>query len=110
MHYSYYPKNSHHDVKDYDIAKIIARDVIDIWQSVNPRLPLYNEYYIMKLINKHCFKQSKALNLKSLCAANEHNLEEKLEKLLDIAACKRDLPVAECNHGAVKCGQPHCIK
>jgi hypothetical protein len=46
-------------LKDYDIAKMIATDVIEIWQAVNPQLPLYKEYYIVKLIDKVCFKKSK---------------------------------------------------
>jgi hypothetical protein len=59
IQYSYFLQNSRSDLKDYDIAKMIATDVIEIWQAVNPQLPLYKEYYIVKLIDKVCFKKSK---------------------------------------------------
>src|SRR5881296_1009553 len=77
IQYSYFLLNSHPDLKDYDIAKIIARDVIDIWQAVNPRLPLYEEYYVTKLVDKMCFKKAKEINRKSLSKVKEQNLEER---------------------------------
>lgn len=44
IQFSYFFKNSHPYLKDYDIAKIIANDVIKIQNSVNPLLPLHDKY------------------------------------------------------------------
>lgn len=52
IQYSYFFKNAHPGTKEYDIAKLIAKDVIEIWKAVNPRLPLHDEYYVVKLTNK----------------------------------------------------------
>lgn len=87
IQYSYFLLNSHPDLKDYDIAKMIAKGVIEIWQAVNPRLPLYEEYYVVKLVDKMCFKKAKEINRKSLSKVKKQNLEEKLDKLFDISAC-----------------------
>ena len=48
IQYSYYVKNSNPELKNYDISKLITKDIIQIWRSMNPRLPLYEEYYIIK--------------------------------------------------------------
>ena len=61
---------------------MIAKEIIEIWQAVNPRLPLHSEYYVLKLIDKVCFKKVKAINRKSLSTKLTKNLEEKLDNCL----------------------------
>ena len=108
IQYSYFLQNSHTDLKDYDISKVIAKDVIEIWQAVNPRLPLYEDYYVVQLVDRVCFKKAKYINRKSLSTAQEQNLEEKLDKLFDISACTCKLPVRSCDANAVKCNEENC--
>lgn len=108
IQYSYFLQNSHPHLKDYDISKIISKDLIEIWQAVNPRLPLYEKYYVIKLIDRFCFKKAKQLNRKSLSTIQEQNIEEKLDKLFDISACTCKLPLRPCDDYAVKCKIENC--
>ena len=108
IQYSYFLQNSHPDLKDYDIAKIITKDVIKIWKSVNPRLLLYEEYYVVKLVDRVCFKKAKDINRKRLSKLQEQNLEEKLDKLFDISACTCNLPIRPCDDKVVKCHKENC--
>jgi len=108
IQYSYFLQNSQPDAKDYEIAKLIAREVIEIWQQVNPRLPLYEEYYVVKLVDKVCFEKAKEINRKSLSTAQEQNLEDKLDKLFDISACTCKLPIRPCDDTSVKCRKDDC--
>ena len=108
IQYSYFLQNSHPDLKDYDIAKTIAKAVTGIWQAVNPRLPLYEEYYVIKLVDIVCFKKAKEINCKSLSTVKEQHMEEKLDKLFDISACICKLPVRPCDDNAVKCKKENC--
>lgn len=66
------------------------------------------EYYVIKLIDKVCFKKAMAINRKSLSAGQEQNLEEKLDRLFDISACTCKLPIHTCDDAAVKCSQENC--
>ena len=110
IQYSYFLQNSHPDLKDYDISKVIAKDVIEIWQAVNPRLPLYEDYYVVKMVDRVCFKKAKEINRKSRTTAREQNLEEKLDKLFEISACTCKLPVRSCDANAVKWNEENCQK
>ena len=78
IQYSYFLKNGNPDIKDYDISKVIAKDVIQIWRSVNPRLPLYADYYIGKNIDKACFQKTKKINRKTLSTVQQQNFLGKL--------------------------------
>ena len=108
IQYSYFLQNSHPQLKDSDISKIISKDLIEIWQAVNPRLPLFEKYYVIKLVDRFCFKKAKELNRKSLSTIQEHNMEEKLDKLFDISACTCKLPYRPCDDKAVKCKNENC--
>ena len=110
IQYSYFLTNSHPNMTYYTIAKIIAKEIIEIWQAVNLRLPLHSEYYMLKLIDKVCFKKVKAVNRKSLSIKQSKNLEEKLDKLFDISTCTCSLPVRSCDDNAVKCNAENCQK
>lgn len=107
IQYGYFLQNSVPDMKDYDMAKRIASEVILIWKGVNPRLPLYSQYYVVKLVDK-AFKQAKEINRNSLSAAKKQNLEAKVDKLFDISACTCKLPVRPCNDKDVKCFKENC--
>ena len=109
IQYGYFLQNSVPGMKDYDMAKRIASEVILIWKGVNPRLPLYSHYYVVKLVDK-AFKQAKEINRKSLSAAKKHNLEAKVDKLFDISACTCKLPIRPCrpNDKVVACVKDKC--
>jgi len=108
IQYSYFLQNTNPKLKDYDISKIIAKDVMKIWNSVNPRLPLHDEYYVVKIVDRMCFKKAKEINRKYLSAIQVQNMEEKLEKLFDISACTCKLPIRPCDDKAVKCCKENC--
>ena len=40
IQYSYFLMNNYPHLSCLGISKLIAKDVIDIWKAVNPRLPL----------------------------------------------------------------------
>lgn len=108
IQYSYFVKNSNPDLNDYDVSKLIAKDVIEVWRSVNPRLPLYDEYYIVKKVDKACFQKTKKINWKTLSTAQQQNFEESLDRLFDISACTCHLPIRPCNDKCVKCSVENC--
>nr|XP_047128271.1 uncharacterized protein LOC124808992 [Hydra vulgaris] len=87
---------------------MIALNVIKIWQTVNPKLPLYEHYYVVKLINKLCFMKAQQINQKSLSKVKRNNLEKTLDTLFDISACKCNLPVRSCNDKFVKYVEENC--
>ncbi len=43
IQYSYFLMNTYPHRSCLGISKLIAKDVIDIWKAVNPRLPLLKE-------------------------------------------------------------------
>ena len=63
IQFSYFLENS---FKNYEISKLIAQEIIRIWQSVNPQLPLLREYYIGQKVDMLCFKRAKQIDRKSL--------------------------------------------
>lgn len=65
-HCRYFLQNNHEDLKYFDIGKIIWNDVIKIWQSENPHLLLYEEYYVDKMADRVCFKKASKINRKGL--------------------------------------------
>lgn len=108
IQYSYFLKNSYPDMKEYDISKRIAAHVIKIWNSVNPRLPLHDQYYVVKSVDRLCFKKAKQINRKCLSKMQMENMEEKLDKVFDISSCTCNLPIRPCNDKAVKCYEQNC--
>src|SRR5215469_3289537 len=100
IQYSYFLRNTNPKLKDYDISKIIAKEVMKIWNSVNPRLPLHDEYYVIKIVDRMYFKKAKEINRKYLSAIQVQNMEEKLE-IFDISACTCKLPIRPCDDRAV---------
>ena len=48
IQYSYFLMNTYPHLSCLGISKLIAKDVIDIWKDVNPRLPLLKEISVEK--------------------------------------------------------------
>ena len=46
------------------ISKLIAKDVIDIWKAVNPRLPLLKETSVVNKVKVLCFQKAKQISRK----------------------------------------------
>ena len=47
IQYSYFLINTYPLLACFGISKLIAKDVIDIWKAVNPRLPLLKEISVV---------------------------------------------------------------
>jgi hypothetical protein len=109
IQYSYFIKNSCPDIKEYDISKMIADDVVKIWSSVNPSLPLHDTYNVVKSVDRLCFKKAKEINRKCLSKVQVQNMEKKLDKLFDISACTCNLPILPCDDRAVRCNKEKCL-
>ena len=60
--------NTYPHLSCFGISKSIAKDVIDIWKAVNPRLPLLKEISVVNKVKILCFQGAKQLNRKHLPA------------------------------------------
>lgn len=87
----------------YDIAKMIADDVVKIWNYVNSRLPLHDKYCVVKLVDQMYFKIAREINWKCLTTVQVQNMEDILEKLSDISSCICKPPFHPCDDKAVIC-------
>ena len=64
------------------ISKLIAKDVIDIWKAVNPRLPLLKEISVVNKVKIVCFQKAKQISRKQIPAAQTKFWKEKLDTFL----------------------------
>ena len=87
----------------FGISKLIAKDVIDIWKAVNPRLPLLKEISVVNKVKILCFQTAKQINRKHLPAAQTKFWKEKLDILFNISSCSCNLPILSCDNINVKC-------
>ena len=85
------------------ISKLIAKDVIDIWKAVNPRLPLLKEISVVNKLKILCFQKAKQISRKHLPAAQRKFWKEKLDTFFDISSCSCNLPILSCDNINVKC-------
>lgn len=108
IQYSYFLANSNPRMRTYDISKLIAKEIISIWQVANPRLPLLREYYIGQKVDRLCFKAAKQINRKSFPASKVKRIEAHLDKLFDISSCCCKLPILKCDDSAVECNKESC--
>ena len=106
--FSYFLKNTYPHLKNFEISKLIAKEIMSIWQAVNPQLPLLREHYIGQKVSIFCFKKAKQINRKSLTTRKVKRMEEQLDRLFDIASCCCKLPVLRCDDFAVKCNKENC--
>ena len=80
--YFFYEHLSH--LSCFGISELIAKDVIDIWQAVNPSLPLLKEISVVNKVKILCFQNAKQINRKHLPSAQTKFWKEKLDTLFDI--------------------------
>ena len=90
------------------ISKLIAKDVIDIWKAVNPRLPLLKEISVVNKVKILCFQKAKQISRKHLPAAQTKFRKEKLDTFFDISSCSCNLPILSCDNINVKCTKENC--
>ena len=105
---SYFLMNTYPYLSCFGISKLIAKDVIDIWKAVNPRLPLLKEISVVNKVKVLCFQKAKQINRKHLPAAQTKFWKEKLDTLFDISSCSCNLPIVSCDNINVKCTKENC--
>ena len=105
---SYFLMNTYPHLSCFGISKLIAKEVIDIWKVVNPRLPLLKEISVVNKVKVLCFQKSKQINRKHLPAAQTKFWKEKLDTLFDISSCSCNLPIVSCDNINVKCTKENC--
>ena len=92
IQYSYFFMNNYPHLSCFGISKLIAKEVIDIWQAVNRRLPLLKEISVVNKVKILCFQKTKQINWKHLSASQTKFWKEKLDTLFDISSCSCNLP------------------
>ena len=108
IQYSYFLKNTYPHLSCFGISKLIAKEVIDILQAVNPRLTLLKEISFVKKVKILCFQKVKQINRKHQPAAQTKFWKEKLDTLFDISLCSCNLPIVSCDNINVKCTKENC--
>ena len=88
-----------------DISKNVAGQLIEKWQKVNPKLVLLLEDSVVLKVER-VFKTAKDINNKKATTKVKKQLDKKLNKLFDIAACECDLPEVSCKEA--KCKTTNC--
>ena len=108
IQYSYFLMNNYPHLSCLGISKLIAKDVIDIWKAVNPRLPLLKEISVVNKVKILCFQKAKQISRKHLPAAQTKFWKEKLDTFFDISSCSCNLPILSCDNINVKCTKENC--
>ena len=67
---SYFLMNTYPHLSCFGISELIAKDEIDIWKAVNPRLPLLKEISVVNKVKILCFQKAKQINRKHLPPAH----------------------------------------
>ena len=78
IQYSNFLMNTYPHISCLGISKLIAKDVIDIWKAVNPRLPLLKEISVVNKVKILCFQKAKPISRKHLPAAQIKFCKEKV--------------------------------
>ena len=102
IQYSYFLMNTYAHLSCFGISKLIAKDVIDIWKAVNPRLSLLKEIGVVNKVKILYFQKAKQINRKHLPAAQTKFWTERLDTLFDISSCSCNLPILSCDNINVK--------
>ena len=66
IQYSYFLMNTYPHLSCLGISKLIAKDVIDIWKAVNPRLSLLKEISVVNMVKILRFQKAKQISRKHL--------------------------------------------
>ena len=90
------------------ISKLIAKDGINIWKAINPRLHLLKEISVVNKVKILCFQKAKQISRKHLPAGQTKFWKEKLDTFFDISSCSRNLPILSCDNINVKCTKENC--
>ena len=107
IQHGYFLSNSYPDKDENEICTMVHRDVVKVWTAVNPRLKLLEEKVAKQKIHR-LLANAYDYNNKHLTVVQRKNLEAKLDKLFDLAACKCKLPIRPCNDRTVKCKESNC--
>ena len=107
IQYFYFVENSKPELKYMEIVHLIAKELVSVWQPINPRLPLKDYRYIVKSVNR-LLDSVKEYIRTSLSPLKQQNLENKLDKMFDISSCTSDLLIQTCTHSSVKCKIKNC--
>ena len=91
----YFVKNSD-NLHDEALVSLVAKSLVELWQKVNPRLPLKSNLSIKTKI-RTLWGSVKNYNGKKLNIAKKKFLESSLDKLFDLAACSCALPTLPCD-------------
>jgi hypothetical protein len=93
---------------DYNTqVRLVAEKVISVWGNCNPRLPLKSSKQIWNKL-KAFLDLVKSFNWDRLTASRRKLLNEKKDKLFDVAACLCELPIVTCDNERVKCSAENC--
>ena len=65
----------------------MAKNIIDIWKSDNPRLPLVTENYIVNKLKNTSFETAHQINKRCLSSLQKKILVKKLDTLSAISSC-----------------------
>ena len=74
-------------MKNSEISKLITKEIISIWQAVNPQLSSLKEYYIGQEVDTFSFKKFRQINRKTLTAHKVKRIEEQLDRLFEVSSC-----------------------
>ena len=108
IQYSYFLMNNYPHLSCLGISELIAKDVIDIWKAVDPRLPLLKENSVVIKVKILCFQKAKQISRKHLPPAQTKFWKEKLDTFFDISSCWCNLPILSCDNINVKCTKENC--
>ena len=108
IQYSNFLMTTYPHLSCFGISKLIAKEVIDIWKAVNPRLPLLKEISVVNKVKVLCFQKAKQIDRKHLPAAQTKFWKEKLDTLFDISSCSCNLPIVSYDNSNVKCTKENC--
>ena len=108
IQYCYFLMNNYRPLYCLGISQLIAKEVIDIWKAVNPRLLLLKEISVVNKVKILCFQKAKQISGKHLPAAQTKFWKEKLDTFFDISSCSCNLPILNCDNINVKCTKENC--
>ena len=96
IQYYYYLQNLHENDNTNDFTLKIVRDILNIWKKVNDKLPLILAYSIENKVKSLLLLINDIKNKKGKLAVKKKNLNEKMDRLFDLSACKCFLNSVDC--------------
>lgn len=110
--HSYYLRQVHNSsLTEFNLAKVIAKDLIERWTDISIKLPIFCEKYVTKKVYRLCFQDAQNINWKRAKKCVKKRTQKTLDDLFDISKCSCDLPIVDCDHPLLKCKKkPDCTK